>query len=243
MARRFRADKCAVRRHLGLFTGEGVRRPLSLARGPAYEGAPAFTTAGKVDIMAANGSPQAGLSGLALARLASPELIGADGFELSSVAFDDGEDLDPSFTAYEEDAVAPPLEWSAPPAGAMELALVVECPDTGACHWLVWGLAPQKGQLLEGEVPPRVGKNSQRNSEWLLPKPPIGEEQGFVFQLFALDAPLDLSPGSTRETLFDAMDGHVIGVAMLSARFEPEDEDDEGEWDDVDIDDIDFDGN
>ena len=29
-----------------------------------------------------------------------------------------------------------------------------------ACHWLVWGLAPQKGQLLEGETPPRAGKNA-----------------------------------------------------------------------------------
>jgi hypothetical protein len=39
------------------------------------------------------------------------------------------------------------------------------------------------------------------------------------------------------------MEGHVIGVAMLTALFEPADEDEEGEWDDVDIDAIDFDGN
>lgn len=197
--------------------------------------------------MAGKGGSGAGMGRLAVARLASPGLIGAGGFELSSAAFDDGEELDPSFTAYEEDSVAPPLEWSAPPAGAMELALVVECPDTPgaepACHWLVWGLAPQKGQLLEGEVPPRVGKNSQKNSEWLLPRTPVGEEQSFVFQLFALDAPLALSPGSSRADLFEAIDGHVIGVAMLTAVFAPEDEDDEGEWDDVDIDKIDFDGN
>jgi Raf kinase inhibitor-like YbhB/YbcL family protein len=197
--------------------------------------------------MAANGSSRAGHGSLALARLASPELLGVDGFELSSVAFEDGEALDPSFTAYEEDSVAPPLEWTAPPAGAMELVLVVECPDTigsePACHWLVWGLAPQKGQLLEGEIPPRVGKNSQANSEWQLPRPPIGEEHAYVFQLFALDTPLDLSPGSSRAALFEAMEGHVVGVAMLTATFEPEDEDDEGEWGDVEIDDIDFDGN
>jgi len=197
--------------------------------------------------MAGNGTSKAGMGSLAVARLGSPGLIGVAGFELSSAAFEDGEELDPSFTAYEEDSVAPPLEWSAPPAGAMELALVVECPDTPgnepACHWLVWGLAPQKGQLLEGEVPPRVGKNSQKNSEWLLPRTPVGEEQSFVFQLFALDAPLALSPGSSRADLFAAMAGNVVGVAMLTAVFAPEDEDDEGEWGDVDIDRIDFDGN
>ncbi len=197
--------------------------------------------------MAADGSSSAGMGSLAVARLASPGLIGADGFELSSAAFEDGGELDPCFTAHEEDSVAPPLEWSAPPAGAMELALVVECPDTPgsepACHWLVWGLAPQRGQLLEGETPPFAGKNSQGNSEWMLPRTPVGEQQAFVFQLFALDAPLGLTPGSSRKALFEAMEGHVIGVAMLTALFEPADEDEEGEWDDVDIDAIDFDGN
>jgi Raf kinase inhibitor-like YbhB/YbcL family protein len=181
-----------------------------------------------------------GHSSLAIARLATPELLGAGGFELSSAAFEDGEELDPCFTAYEEDAVAPPLEWSAPPGGAMELVLVVECADTGACHWAVWGLAPQKGQLLEGEIPPLVGKNALGNSEWLLPKPPVGEKHGFMFQLFALDAPLALSPGSKLDALLDAMDGHVVGVAMLTATFEPEEDD--GEWGDVEIDKIDFDG-
>jgi hypothetical protein len=197
--------------------------------------------------MADKESSRAGHAGLALARLASPQLVGASGFELSSAAFEDGGELDPSFTAYEEDAVAPPLDWTAPPAGAIELALVVECPDTAgsepACHWLVWGLAAQKGQLLEGEVPPFAGKNSQKNSEWMLPRPPMGERQSYVFQLFALDAPLALSPGISRQALFAAMEGHVVGVALLTATFEPEDEDEDGDWDDVDIDKIDFDGN
>jgi len=195
--------------------------------------------------MAARDSSRAGAGGLAMARLGSRELLGKDGFKLRSAAFDDGEALDPSFTADEDDAVAPPLEWSAPPAGALELALLVENPDAGgsepACHWLVWGLAPQKGQLLEGETPPRVGKNAQKNSEWLLPRPPEGECHQFVFQLFALDTPLDVAPGATRETVLAAMDGHVVGVALLTATYQSEGED-EGDWDDVDIEKIDWDG-
>jgi hypothetical protein len=197
--------------------------------------------------MAANDTPRAGHGSLAVARLGSPELLGAGGLALSSAAFEDGEALDPCFTADEEDAVAPPLEWTAPPQGAMELVLVVEDPDAAgvepACHWLVWGLAPQKGQLLEGEVPPLVGKNSQKNSEWLLPRLPEGENHSFVFQLFALDTPLDLRPGSSREALFAAMEGHVLGMALLTATYERSDDADDGEWGDVDIDRIDFDGN
>lgn len=196
--------------------------------------------------MAAKDSSRAGRGGLALARIGAPDLIGAEGFELRSAAFENGEALDPSFTADEEDSVAPPLEWSNPPAGALELALVVEDPDASgaepACHWLVWGLAPQRGQLLEGETPPRVGKNAQANSEWLLPRLQPGEKHDFVFQLFALDAPLDVAPGATRSTLLAAMEGHVIGVALLTATYEPEDDDDDGEWGDVDVDDIDWDG-
>ena len=174
---------------------------------------------------------RAGHGKLAIARLGGEDKLHRDGFELSSAAFDDGEALDPSFTASEEDAVAPPLEWSAPPAGTQEVALVVEDPDAPTaepfCHWLVWGLAPQRGQLLEGETPPRVGKNSFGNSEWLLPDPPTGHgPHDYVFQLFAIDSPLSLMPGATRGDLLDAMKGRVIAAAVLTATYVRSDEDD-----------------
>ena len=184
---------------------------------------------------------RAGHGELAVARLGSESLLGRDGFTLRSAAFEDGEALDPSFTADEEDAVAPPLEWTAPPAGTQELVLIVEDPDAPApqpfCHWLVWGLAPQRGKLLEGEVPPRVGKNAFGNSEWLLPDPPTGHgPHDYVFQLFALDSAVALMPGATRGDLIEAMQGHVIAVALLTATYVRGDEDDlefeEGDGDD-----------
>jgi len=169
-------------------------------------------------------SARAGHARLAVARLGGDELLHRGGFDLRSAAFDDGEALDPSFTADEEDAVAPPLEWSAPPPGARELTLVVEDPDAPAaepfCHWLVWGLPPQRGKLLEGEAPPRVGKNAFGNSEWLLPAPPAGDApHDYVFQLFALDEPVALMPGATRDELIAAMRGHVIAAAVLTATY------------------------
>jgi Raf kinase inhibitor-like YbhB/YbcL family protein len=177
---------------------------------------------------------RAGHGKLAIAKLGGESLLHRDGFTLRSAAFADGEELDPSFTADEEDAVAPPLEWTAPPPGAQELVLVVEDPDAPTpepfCHWLVWGLAPQKGQLLEGETPPRVGKNSFGNSEWLLPDPPTGHgPHDYVFQLFALDSPLSLMPGATRGDLLEAMKGRVIAAAVLTATYVRSDEDDP-EW-------------
>jgi Raf kinase inhibitor-like YbhB/YbcL family protein len=177
---------------------------------------------------------RAGHGKLTVARLGGEGVLHRDGFKLTSPAFADGEALDPSFTADEEDAVAPPLEWSAPPAGTMELVLIVEDPDAPTpepfCHWLVWGLAPQRGKLLEGETPPRVGKNSFGNSEWLLPDPPTGHgAHDYVFQLFALDSPLALMPGATRGDLIEAMQGHVSAAAVLTATYVRGDEE-EVEW-------------
>ena len=169
---------------------------------------------------------------LTISRVADEKVLGRSGFALSSDAFRNGGELDPSFTACEEDAVAPPFEWTAPPAGSQELVLVAEDADKGHVHWTVWGLAPQKGKLLEGEAPPRTGKNAHGNSEWLLPDPPLGEEHRYVFQLFAVDLPLTLMPGATHEELIRNLDGHVTAAAVLTARFEGH------EVEELDVDDL-----
>lgn len=175
------------------------------------------------DWLAAKLPPAARHSGLAIAELGDARTFGRGGFALTSPAFDAGEELDPCFTAKEEDAVAPPLEWSAPPPGSQELILIVEdATSDGAtpqCHWLVWGLAGQRGKLLEGEVPPRSGKNAQGNSEWLLPDPPVGETRQYVFQLFATELPLTLMPGASREDLIASIKGSITACAVLTAPF------------------------
>jgi Raf kinase inhibitor-like YbhB/YbcL family protein len=185
---------------------------------------------------------RAGHANLTIAQLGGEDVLNKGGFRLTSPAFGDGEELDPCFTAEEEDSVAPPLEWTAPPAGAQELAIVVEDPDAPTaepfCHWLVWGLAPQKGKLLEGEVPPRVGKNAFNNSEWLLPDPPTGQgSHDYVFQIFALDLPLALMPGAGRADLVAAMRGHVVAAAVLTGTYEKKEggDDFDGEQDETEL--------
>lgn len=179
---------------------------------------------------------------LTVADLVGEREFGRSGFSLSSPAFADGGEMDPCFTAQEEDAVAPPLEWSAPPPGTQELVIIVEDAasakdpsDAPTCHWLVWGLAPQKGKLLEGEVPPRVGKNELKNSEWLLPDPKADDAaHAYVFQIFALDLPLTLMPGAGRQDLVAAMRGHVIGAAVLTGTYARHEDEDEA-WDEEDV--------
>lgn len=190
------------------------------------------------DWLAAHVPAPARHPGLAVAMLGSAQLLARGGFALTSPAFRSGEELDPSFTACEEDAVAPPLEWSAPPPGSQELVLVVEDASNPAaepaCHWLVWGLAGQRGKLLEGEVPPRVGKNALRNSEWLLPDPPEGETRHYLFQLFATDLPLVLMPGAGRAELLASLQGTITACAVLYATFTGGGGNDAG-WEDDDL--------
>ncbi len=167
---------------------------------------------------------RAGHGKLAVSKLGSEAAMGADGFALSSAAFMDGGLLDPMFTADEEDACCPPLAWTAPPAGTKALALLVEDPDAPTpepfVHLLGWGLEPAAGELFEGEDPPMLGLNSYQQAGWLPPDPPSGHgSHDYVFQLFALDAPLELGPGKGRGAVVEAMEGHVIGAAVLTGTY------------------------
>ena len=178
--------------------------------------------------------------GLAIATLGDKRTLERGGFKLTSPAFEEGEELDPCFTAKEEDAVAPPLEWTAPPAGSQELVVIVEdvtdADSAPRTQWLVWGVAGQRGKLLEGEVPPRSGKNALGNSEWLLPDPPEGETRHYVFQIFATDLPLTLMPGASREDLIASIKGFITACAVRYAPFTgTPDEDEDFDFDDDDI--------
>ena len=168
---------------------------------------------------------RAGHGKLAVARLGADETLGAGGFALTSAAFEDGEPLDPTFTADEEDAVVPPLAWTAPPSGTRALALVVEDPDAPSpqplVHLLGWGFDVGAGELFEGDDPPMIGLNSYNQAGWLAPDPPTGHgPHDYVFQLFALDTPLSLEPGAGRGALVDAIEGHVLAAAVLTGTYE-----------------------
>ncbi|MGK2950322.1 MAG: YbhB/YbcL family Raf kinase inhibitor-like protein, partial [Acidimicrobiales bacterium] len=62
--------------------------------------------------------------------------------DLTSAAFADGQPLPERFTCTGED-VSPDLAWTAPPAGTVELALVVrDQQEAGFVHWVVAGVEP-----------------------------------------------------------------------------------------------------
>ena len=60
------------------------------------------------------------------------------------------------------------------------------------------------------------GATSRGSVGYFGPRPPVGDApHHYAIQVFALDRPLDILPGSDRDTLLEAMRGHVIGEGRL----------------------------
>lgn len=154
-----------------------------------------------------------------------------DTLVLTSTAFADGGSLPARVTA-DGPGVSPPLAWSGLPAGTARVVVLVE--DAGSpspkplVHLIAWNLPPEDG-LAEGELPgpggqgPRhdLGRNSFLKDQWLPPDPPPGHgPHAYLFQLYALDAPLDLPSSPGRGALVDAMTGHVLAKGCLTGLYE-----------------------
>ena len=157
------------------------------------------------------------------------------GMTLTSPDFADGEPL-PRVHAYtgEGENRPPRLAWSNLPAGTVELALVVDDPDAPRpepwVHDVLYNIpvdaAPDalvlRGALVDSARRFMPGTNSWGAQEWGGPFPPPGAPHRYVFTLYALDTVLELQPGATKEQLLQAMDGHVLGTAVLTGTYQRE---------------------
>lgn len=178
---------------------------------------------------------RAGVESLAITRA---DLVPTASLSLNSPAFGDMARLPERFTA-DGAGVSPPLFWSDPPAGTAMLALLVEDADAPTpqplVHAILWNLPPRAGELAEGAIVADgpgsaeqgdVGRNSYLGEGWLPPDPPRGHgEHRYVFQLFALDAVVEIggeTPG--RGAMLDAMAGHVLAAGVLTGIYSREEE-------------------
>ena len=124
---------------------------------------------------------------------------------------------------------SPPLEWSDLPEQTKALCLVVEDPDAprgGFTHWLLWNVPATEGGLEEG-VPhrgwfadgTRQGDNDFGERGWSGPRPPTTETHRYVFHLYALREPLELTDGARREEVDRALEGVVLDEATLVSTY------------------------
>ncbi len=143
--------------------------------------------------------------------------------ELSSPAFKYGEAIPRKYTCDGEDA-SPPLAIAGVPEGAKALVLIMEDPDAPIglfTHWILYDIPPTVRELPEG-VPKRPevagiglqGVNDFGRVGYGGPCPPRGHgPHRYFFRLYALSAPLGLSPRASRRAVLDAMRGKMIAQA------------------------------
>lgn len=143
--------------------------------------------------------------------------------ELRSLAFND-HTLLPGRLSLDGDNVSPPLEWSDPPAGTAEQALLCEDPDAPGgtfLHWLVTGIDASVRSVAEGQDPPGTSwPNDYGTTGYGGPRPPVGDDpHRYFFRVYALDAPLDLAPGADLDTVHAALDQRRLATGTLVGLF------------------------
>jgi Raf kinase inhibitor-like YbhB/YbcL family protein len=155
-------------------------------------------------------------------------------FTMTTV-YNDDDWIPLQYTCGVTDGSSPALQWSNAPQGTSSFAIVFHDTDAAPAkgvmdvtHWILWNIPGTATQLSEGMKPNtspdgiQQGKNIRGTNGYQPPCPPPGSNlrpHHYVFELYALDAKLDLAAGSSREDLLKAMDGHVIGKATVVGLF------------------------
>ena len=151
---------------------------------------------------------------------------------LTSPAFEDGGPIPARYTCDDAD-VSPPLHWSGLPAGTRSLALIVDDPDAPDpaapkmvwVHWVLYNLPADTPGLPEAidpaDLPPGTGQglNDWQRTGYGGPCPPIGRHRYF-FKLYALDTLLPDLGTPTKAELLQAMQGHILGEAVLVGTYQ-----------------------
>lgn len=161
---------------------------------------------------------------------ANPGLAGTKGekaMKITSTAFGQGEKIPPRYTCSGEN-VSPPISWKAVPEGTKSIAVITDDPDAPMGTWVHWvyynipaGTSGLPERIPQGKNPSSggvQGVNDSGNLGYDGPCPPSGTHR-YYFKAYALDAVLDLPPGSGKKKLVNAMKGHILGKGELMGTF------------------------
>jgi Raf kinase inhibitor-like YbhB/YbcL family protein len=154
---------------------------------------------------------------------------------LTTTAFPDGGQIPAKYTQAGEQ-VSPALSWSNVPPGTQSFVLNMRDPDVARnkgtddqVHWVLWNIPGTATGLPEGvpkgeKLPDGSQQVSATGPVYRGPgAPATGPMHHYTFELFALDAKLDVTPGAdaweTRAAVYKAMQGHVLGKAVYVGLF------------------------
>ena len=155
------------------------------------------------------------------------------GLALTTMAFPDGGEIPVKYTMASANAVSPDLQWTNVPASTVSFALIFHDADTSVqkktddiVHWAMFNIPGSARGLAEGVAAGAAlpdgsvqAKNVRGANAYMGPGAPAGPFHHYTFELFALDIKLDLGADATRADIMKAMDGHILGKAVLIGRF------------------------
>jgi Raf kinase inhibitor-like YbhB/YbcL family protein len=160
----------------------------------------------------------------------------APGLTISTIAWPDGDDIPLKYTQGVPNPVSPALTWTNVPAGTRSFVLHFHDPDVSInkttntqVHWLVWGIPGTATGLTEGQPqgPQLPDGSRQVSASGQVYRGPgaraAGPKHHYTFELYALDATIDVPHGAneqdTRAAVIAAMNGHIIGKAVYAGLF------------------------
>jgi len=115
--------------------------------------------------------------------------------------------------------ISPQVSWSKGPAGTQSYLLIMEDATAGMdrkgiLHWLAFNIPATVTSLEEGlsKLPDgmTIGAGQRGELTYQGPHTPAGYTFHYVIQIFALDKKLDLTTGASRDSVWEAMNGHVL---------------------------------
>lgn len=157
---------------------------------------------------------------------------GRGGFKLppllmQTTAFVDGGIVPQKYAG--RSGVQPGFTFSNAPDGTVTYAIILHDIDvaigggTGdVLHWLAWNIPASANGIPEGRLPDGsvTGRNLMGQNVYMGPGAPPGPRyHHYVFELYALNAKLDLPETASREELLAAMKGKTVAKAAYVGRY------------------------
>ncbi len=157
---------------------------------------------------------------------------GGRGFSLppllmETTAFPDGGIIPEKYTG--RGGVQPGFKFSNAPAGTVSYAIIFHDLDVAfkgntadVLHWMTWNIPASANGIPEGNLPPGSvqGNNLMGQPNYMGPGAPPGPRyHHYVFELYALNANLELPATASRDDLLKAMEGKVVAKSSYVGRF------------------------
>jgi Raf kinase inhibitor-like YbhB/YbcL family protein len=128
--------------------------------------------------------------------------------------------------------IQPGFKFSGAPDGTVSYAIIFHDIDVAlqggtndVLHWIAWNIPAAAGGIPEGKLPEGAvqGANITGQQAYFGPGAPAGPRyHHYVFELYALNAMLDLPATSGRDELLKAMAGKVVAKAAYVGRYRNE---------------------